>query len=57
MSLDNVKIRKPIFNGMQLIYELDLLRQRASTCKMHGKALVDGEVMVEADLMAAITDR
>lgn len=57
MSLDNVKFRKPVFPGMQLIFELDLIRQRASTCKMHGKALVDGEVMVEADLMAAITDR
>ena len=46
-----------ILCGAQLIFELELLRRRASTCKMHGKTYVDGELVAEADLMAAIMDR
>lgn len=57
MGMDKVRFRKPVLPGAQLVFELDLLRRRATSCKMYGKALVDGEVVAEAEMMAAIMDR
>ncbi|RMF55775.1 MAG: bifunctional UDP-3-O-[3-hydroxymyristoyl] N-acetylglucosamine deacetylase/3-hydroxyacyl-ACP dehydratase [Calditrichaeota bacterium] len=57
MGMDNVRFRKPVFPGAQLVFELELLRKRPTACKMAGKAFVDGELVAEAELMAAILDR
>jgi UDP-3-O-[3-hydroxymyristoyl] N-acetylglucosamine deacetylase/3-hydroxyacyl-[acyl-carrier-protein] dehydratase len=54
MSLDNVKFRKPVRPGDQLRFELDVQQLRGAVCKMHGKALVDGEVVCEADMAAMV---
>lgn len=56
-SLDNVKWRKPVRPGDQLIFELDVLQIRGPMCKMHGVAKVDGTVVCEADLAAMLRDR
>ena len=56
MGLDNVRFRKPVLPGSQLIFELELLKKRTSSVKMQGKAFVDGEVVAEAEMMAAILD-
>jgi 3-hydroxymyristoyl/3-hydroxydecanoyl-(acyl carrier protein) dehydratase len=39
------------------VFELEMLRRRSNSCKMAGKAYVDGEVVAEADMIAAIIDR
>ena len=57
MGMDKVRFRKPVIPGAQLVFELELLRKRATSCKMYGKAFVDGEVVAEAELLAAIVDR
>lgn len=57
MSMDNVRFRKPVFPGSQLVFEMRLLRRRSTSCKMAGQALVDGEVVAEAELMAATVAR
>jgi UDP-3-O-[3-hydroxymyristoyl] N-acetylglucosamine deacetylase/3-hydroxyacyl-[acyl-carrier-protein] dehydratase len=57
MGMDNVRFRKPVLPGAQLIFELDLLKKRSSSVKMQGKAFVDGELVAEADMMAAIINR
>lgn len=57
MSLDNVKFRKPVRPGDQLRFELDMTHIRGSVCKMHGTALVDGEIVAEADMAAMVRDR
>ncbi len=57
MAMDKVRFRKPVFPGAQLVFECELLRKRATSCKMSGKAYVDGQVVAEAELMAAIVDR
>jgi len=57
MSLDNVKFRKPVRPGDQLRFELDMMHIRGSVCKMHGVALVDGEIVAEADMAAMVRDR
>lgn len=54
MGLDNVKFRKPVVPGDQLVFDLEILRMRAKVVKMAGTAKVDGKVVAEAELMASI---
>jgi len=57
MGMDGVRFRKPVLPGAQLIYEVELLKRRSTSVKMQGKAYVDGELVAEAEMMAAILDR
>jgi UDP-3-O-[3-hydroxymyristoyl] N-acetylglucosamine deacetylase/3-hydroxyacyl-[acyl-carrier-protein] dehydratase len=57
MAMDNVKFRKPVYPGTQLVFECELLRRRETSCKISGKAYVDGQVVAEGELMAAIVKR
>jgi UDP-3-O-[3-hydroxymyristoyl] N-acetylglucosamine deacetylase/3-hydroxyacyl-[acyl-carrier-protein] dehydratase len=57
MSLDAVKFRKPVQPGDQLQIEVELIRARASSYKMAGKAYVSGELVCEAELMAGVVNR
>ncbi|MEJ2635807.1 MAG: bifunctional UDP-3-O-[3-hydroxymyristoyl] N-acetylglucosamine deacetylase/3-hydroxyacyl-ACP dehydratase [Calditrichia bacterium] len=57
MGLDNVRFRKPVLPGAQLIFELELTKRRSTSVKMAGKAFVNGELVAEAEMMAAIIDR
>ncbi len=54
MGLDQVKFRKPVVPGDQLIMELEVLKQRAKVMKLSGTAKVDGQIVAEAQLMATI---
>jgi UDP-3-O-[3-hydroxymyristoyl] N-acetylglucosamine deacetylase/3-hydroxyacyl-[acyl-carrier-protein] dehydratase len=57
MSIDNVKFRKSVLPGDQLVMELTMLKARRNTFKMGGKAFVKGELVAEAEMMAGIVDR
>jgi UDP-3-O-[3-hydroxymyristoyl] N-acetylglucosamine deacetylase/3-hydroxyacyl-[acyl-carrier-protein] dehydratase len=57
MSLDNVKWRRPVKPGDQLIFELIVTQIRGTVCKMRGVARVDGELVAEADMAAMVRDR
>jgi 3-hydroxyacyl-[acyl-carrier-protein] dehydratase len=54
MGLDQVKFRKMVVPGDQLIMELEVLKQRKKVMKLAGTAKVDGQVVAEAQLMATI---
>jgi len=54
MGLDQVKFRKMVVPGDQLIMELEVLKQRAKVMKLAGVAKVDGQIVAEAQLMATI---
>jgi UDP-3-O-[3-hydroxymyristoyl] N-acetylglucosamine deacetylase/3-hydroxyacyl-[acyl-carrier-protein] dehydratase len=56
-SLNNVKWRKPVRPGDQLVFELDVVQIRGPVCKMRGVAKVEGNVVAEADLAAMLRDR
>jgi UDP-3-O-[3-hydroxymyristoyl] N-acetylglucosamine deacetylase / 3-hydroxyacyl-[acyl-carrier-protein] dehydratase len=56
-SLNNVKWRRPVRPGDQLIFELDLLQVRGMMCKMKGVAKVDGEIVAEAEMGAMVRDK
>jgi UDP-3-O-[3-hydroxymyristoyl] N-acetylglucosamine deacetylase/3-hydroxyacyl-[acyl-carrier-protein] dehydratase len=57
MSIDGVKFRKIVQPGDQLVMELVMLKNRRTTFKMAGKAYVKGELVCEAQMMAAIADQ
>jgi UDP-3-O-[3-hydroxymyristoyl] N-acetylglucosamine deacetylase/3-hydroxyacyl-[acyl-carrier-protein] dehydratase len=57
MSLDNVKWRRPVTPGDQLVFELQLLQFRRNVCRMKGEGYVDGHLVAEAELMARVVDR
>ena len=57
MGIDGVRFRKPVLPGDQIRFELDMIQFRRGTCKMQGKAFVDGELVTEALLMATIVDK
>ncbi len=57
MSMDNVKFRKPVVPGDQLIFEMQFLKQRAKAFKMSGIAFVDEERVAEAVLMATFGEK
>lgn len=56
-SIDKARFRKPVLPGDQVEFELEVLKFRRSTCKMAGKAFVAGELVAEAELLAAVVDR
>ncbi len=56
MAIDNVKFRKPVIPGDQLILEVEALKVKSKTGQVRGKALVGGKVVAEADLMFALVD-
>ncbi|MDI6779457.1 MAG: bifunctional UDP-3-O-[3-hydroxymyristoyl] N-acetylglucosamine deacetylase/3-hydroxyacyl-ACP dehydratase [Bacteroidota bacterium] len=57
MSINNAKFRKPVLPGDQLVFEVKLINRRSKIAFVHGKAFVDGNLVAEAELSAAIVDR
>jgi UDP-3-O-[3-hydroxymyristoyl] N-acetylglucosamine deacetylase/3-hydroxyacyl-[acyl-carrier-protein] dehydratase len=57
MSLDNVRFRKPVKPGDQIIFEVEIIQIRGKIAKTRGVARVDGEVVAEADMAAMVRDR
>jgi len=56
MSLDNVKFRKTVVPGDQLRLEVEVMKLKSKTGQVHTKALVNGAIVSEADLMFALVD-
>ena len=56
-SLNNVKWRRPVKPGDQLRFELDLVQVRGTMARMRGVAMVDGEIVAEAEMGAMVRDR
>jgi beta-hydroxyacyl-ACP dehydratase FabZ len=52
MGIDKVKFRKPVVPGDQLRIEVEPLRKGGAIWKMAGRALVDGQVVSEAEFLA-----
>ncbi len=57
MTIDGAKFRKPVVPGDQLKLDIKLLRYKGQLLKVHGQALVDGQVAAEAEFLATIIDR
>jgi UDP-3-O-[3-hydroxymyristoyl] N-acetylglucosamine deacetylase/3-hydroxyacyl-[acyl-carrier-protein] dehydratase len=50
MSMDNVKFRRTVIPGDQLVLEVEIVKIKTKTGQVHTKAMVDGSIVSEADL-------
>jgi 3-hydroxyacyl-[acyl-carrier-protein] dehydratase len=55
-GIDNARFKRPVFPGDQLVLEAVELNVVRSVFKFAAKASVDGELVAEAQLMAAVRD-
>ena len=53
-GIDGARFKRPVGPGDQLILEVELLRAKARVYKYAAKALVDGELAVEAELTCTV---
>lgn len=53
-GIDNVRFKRPVVPGDQLIFEVEITHSKRNIYKYKGVARVDGEVATEADLMCAL---
>lgn len=52
-GIDKARFRRPVVPGDQLIFTLELVKQKRSVMVMQAKATVDDQVVAEAELMAS----
>jgi len=57
MTIDGVKFRRPVTPGDTLVFDVEVLQYRRGVCKLSGRALVEGKLAAEAELMASVVDR
>lgn len=58
MKIDNAKFKKKVIPGDNLVFRLNLISPiRRGLCHMHGKGFVNGQIVVEADLLAQISPK
>lgn len=56
LAANKIKFRKPVVPGDQLILEVEAGRIKSKTGQVYAKALVDGKVVAEAELMFALVE-
>lgn len=56
-GLNNVKFRREVVPGDQLVMEVEMTRFRFNIVQLVGKAYVAGQLAAEAELQAAVVDR
>ena len=56
MAANDIKFRKVVVPGAQLVFEVEAGRIKSRTGQVYAKALVDGKVVAEAELMFALAD-
>lgn len=54
-GIDNFRFRKPVVPGDSLRLEVELTRMRGTVGKGQARALVDGQVVADGELMFALT--
>jgi len=57
VSINNVKFRKIVLPGDQLVMEVESTRFGGKIVAMSGKGFVDGQLAVQAEFVCAITEK
>ncbi|RUM43820.1 MAG: 3-hydroxyacyl-[acyl-carrier-protein] dehydratase FabZ [Hydrogenimonas sp.] len=57
MSIDKCKFRNPVRPGDQLVYKLNVIKNKGAIWVLAGKAYVDDKLVAEAELKAMIVDK
>ena len=55
-KIDRVKFRKPVVPGDQVRLEVEMLKMKSRFCNVRGRALVDGDLVIEGEVMASLLD-
>ena len=56
MAANNVKFRKVVVPGDQLLMEVDVIKDKSKICQVRGVAKVNDEIVAEADMVFSFTD-
>jgi 3-hydroxyacyl-[acyl-carrier-protein] dehydratase len=56
-GIDGARFRRTVVPGDQVRFELEVLKRRTKSCKMRGRATVDGKLVSEAEILSALVDR
>jgi beta-hydroxyacyl-ACP dehydratase FabZ len=56
-GIDKARFRRTVVPGDQLHFTLEVLKLRSRTCKLKGRAEVDGQLAAEAEILSALVDR
>lgn len=56
LSADNIKFRKTVLPGDELVLHVEAGRVKSKTGQVRAKALVNGKIVAEADLMFALVE-
>jgi beta-hydroxyacyl-ACP dehydratase FabZ len=54
MAIDKVRFRKPVVPGDQLIFTVEIVKQRSKAVKLAGSAAVNDQLVAEAEMMASM---
>jgi 3-hydroxyacyl-[acyl-carrier-protein] dehydratase len=54
VGIDGARFKRPVEPGDQLVLDVSVLRAKSGIYKFHGRATVDGELAVEAELMCTM---
>ena len=54
-GMDGVRFRRKVIPGDQIIFDLGFLKKKKRIIEMAAKALVDGQAVAEAELLASIS--
>ena len=57
MSINNVKFRRPVVPGDQLVLDVNMVSRRSKFIQIRGQAFVDGNLVAEGEFSAAIVDK
>ncbi|MBT8349498.1 MAG: 3-hydroxyacyl-ACP dehydratase FabZ [Sulfurovum sp.] len=57
MSIDKAKFRAPVTPGDQLIYKIDVIKNKGAVWQLDAKAYVDDKIVAQAELKAMIVDK
>ena len=57
MSIDKAKFRVPVTPGDQLVYKINVMKQKGPVWQLEAKAYVDDKVVAQAELKAMIVDK
>jgi 3-hydroxyacyl-[acyl-carrier-protein] dehydratase len=57
MSIDKAKFRAPVTPGDQIIYKIDVIKNKGAVWQLDAKAYVDDKLVAQAELKAMIVDK
>jgi len=57
MSIDKAKFRAPVTPGDQLVYKINVIKNKGTVWQLDAKAYVDDKVVAQAELKAMIVDK